>query len=377
MRKTVTVQTDEITEVLSTAFDYEFTGESHFEVPEITGVPEEFNIGLIVGPSGSGKSLCLAEFGEEEQFKWNAHQAIASQFKDADDARERLSSVGLNTIPSWMRPYNVLSTGEKFRVDLAQKIKDNACIDEFTSVVDRPVAKSCSHAIQRYIRKENIKNVVFATCHYDVIEWLQPDWVFDSSTGKLNLRRGSVRPDIKLEIVPCSSEAWTIFKDHHYLSDEINKAAHCWLITWDDVLIGFAASLAFPIRYYKNAWRGHRTVVLPDYQGLGIGVRISDTIAQMHIDRGKKYFSKTAHPRMGAYRDASSLWRPTSKNHQTRTDYLKLTPEQESKYKNRLLHANRMTYSHEYIGEKDPDLQRVEQLEKFTAADLQKWMKMG
>ena len=54
--------------------------------------------------------------------------------------------------------------------------------------------------------------------------------------------------------------------------------------------------------------------MLPDFQGMGIGVRFSDTIAQIHLDQGHRYFSRTAHPRMGFYRETSELWKPTSKN---------------------------------------------------------------
>ena len=51
-------------------------------------------------------------------------------------------------------------------------------MDEFTSVVNRDVAKSMSHALQRYIRQKDLK-IVIASCHFDIIEWLQPDYVFN------------------------------------------------------------------------------------------------------------------------------------------------------------------------------------------------------
>ena len=51
-------------------------------------------------------------------------------------------------------------------------------MDEFTSVVNRDVAKSMSHALQRYIRQKDLK-IVIASCHFDIIEWLNPDYVFN------------------------------------------------------------------------------------------------------------------------------------------------------------------------------------------------------
>jgi ABC-type ATPase with predicted acetyltransferase domain len=79
----------------------------------------------------------------------------------------------------------VLSTGEKFRADLSRRVKDDAVIDEFTSVVDRNVAKAASVAMSKYVRLNNIKRIVIATCHRDIVDWLEPDWVIDTDTGHL------------------------------------------------------------------------------------------------------------------------------------------------------------------------------------------------
>lgn len=346
----ITVEQDEATAEISRQFDYMFDGTSTFTPPLLPAVDQEFSIGLIVGPSGSGKTTLLSRFGQTRVINWKETAAVVSQFRGAEDAQQRLTAVGLNTVPSWMRPYHVLSTGEKFRADLARRLETGAIIDEFTGTVDRTVACSCAHAVQRYIRKNHLRRVMFATCHYDVVPWLQPDWAFDTSTGRI-ARRGSVqRPSIKLEIVPCGTKAWAAFSNHHYLSEAINPAARCWLAHWGDNLVGFTAALAFPNGNFKNGWREHRTVILPDYQGLGIGVRLSDAIASMFVADGKRYFSKTTHPRMGGYRDASFLWRGTSKNHKARADYLiQRAPTKEDAYKDR--HADRVAYSHEYIGE--------------------------
>jgi GNAT superfamily N-acetyltransferase len=223
-------------------------------------------------------------------------------------------------------------------------------IDEFTSVVDRNVAKSCANSIRRYVDQKNIKGLVFASCHYDIIEWLRPDWVFDTSSGRLTARGYERRPEIVLEMLPCSTEAWTMFRNHHYLDGNINKGARCWIAVWDGTPVGFSAALSFPNGNLKNAWRGHRTVVLPDYQGLGLGVRISDATAEIFVGQGCRYFSKTAHPRMGEYRNRSLLWKPTSKNERTREDYGKGRSTYEEGYM--MKHAHRFCYSHEYIGKR-------------------------
>lgn len=337
-------------------FDYSFNGISCFELPKFDA-PErngQWAIGLIVGPSGSGKSSLLSHYyGITETSSWDASLAIASQI-----SCEVLSAVGLNSVPSWCRPYHVLSNGEQFRARLAKTLNTNTAIDEFTSVVDRQVAKSTCHATQRYIRANNMTGIVFATCHYDVIDWLQPDWVFDTQTGVLT-SRGSLRPrpEIKIDIYSCQSDWWEVFRHHHYLDDKINKSARCFLGIYNNQPIAFASSLAYPSGTVKNAWREHRTVVLPDFQGLGIGVRFSDAIAKIFVSNGHRYFSKTAHPRMGEYRNNSPLWKGTSKNGRARKDYLYIPKGVDSaeakirKEHNRAkIDAPRICYSHEFIG---------------------------
>lgn len=343
-----TVMVDDMVKKVSAAFDYEFTGESSFVVPKLV-TPKEYQIGLIVGPSGSGKSSILKNIGCPITPKWERDKAICSHF----DSIDKLHAVGLNSIPTLCKPYHVCSNGEQHRADMARQLKDGAVIDEFTSVVDRSVAKSLSHAIHRYIRQMGLQKVTFATCHYDVVDWLCPDWIFDTSTGELTRGLLRQRPAITLEIMPATRKLWSAFAPHHYLSDKINNTAKCWAAIWNDVIVGFASTLTYPSGTVKNAYREHRTVVLPDYQGLGIGVRLSDAVAEIHIRQGKRYFSKTANPRMGGYRDNSLLWRPTSKNKKKRDDYVsRSTQNNNDKFSAKLLlsHASRECWSHEYVG---------------------------
>ena len=91
-------------------------------------------------------------------------------------------SVGFGSVPSWMKPYSVLSNGEKMRVDLARALleRDFVVFDEFTSVVDRQVAQTASIAVSKAIRRTQ-KKFIAVTCHSDIIEWIQPDWIFDTN----------------------------------------------------------------------------------------------------------------------------------------------------------------------------------------------------
>jgi len=183
---TSSVERDEHIIASEKAFDCLFDGTSKYypwEKPK--NLPDDYNIGVIVGSSGSGKSTLLNEFGQEEKPEWNPNKSIISHFESPDDGINKLSAVGLSTVPNWYKPYHVLSNGEQFRADLARKIKDGAVIDEFTSVVDRNVAKAASVSLSKYIKKYEIKNVVISTCHEDILDWLEPDWVVNTNSGEV------------------------------------------------------------------------------------------------------------------------------------------------------------------------------------------------
>ena len=347
--KSIKVEIDEALLAACQPFDYAFDGTSTFDVPEFDAPKRDgsWGIGLIVGPSGSGKTTLLSDnYGISKPFVWDGSKAIASQVDF-----NKLMAVGLNSVPTWCRPFHVLSNGEAFRANMAAILDNDTSFDEFTSVVDRNVAKSCSHAIQRHIRNAGIKGVVFSSCHYDIIEWLQPDWVFDVQKGQV-IQQGFFRKrePVGLDVRRCDRSIWSIFRQHHYLTGEMNKAAQCYAAYWGDAIVGFCAVLAFPNGNFKNAFRGHRTVVLPDYQGLGIGVRLSDAVARHYVSNGCRFFSKTAHPRMGEYRQKSVNWKATSKNKMSRKDYkVAQITDSRKEGKHMLLHANRTCYSHEYI----------------------------
>jgi hypothetical protein len=58
-------------------------------------------------------------------------------------------------------------------------------VDEFTSVVDRQIAKVGALAFGKAWRRNKGHKAVLLSCHYDIIEWLQPDWVYNIDTNEL------------------------------------------------------------------------------------------------------------------------------------------------------------------------------------------------
>lgn len=155
----------------------------------------DWQIGLIVGPSGTGKtSIGKRLFGGGKLVDlysgWGENPIVDEIAPNGDfnAVTGALANVGLGDVPSWLRPFHALSNGQRFRAGLARVITDapdEVIIDEFTSVVDRQIAKIGAMAFAKGWRRNKGKKCVLLACHYDIVDWLQPDWVFDTGTGEL------------------------------------------------------------------------------------------------------------------------------------------------------------------------------------------------
>lgn len=171
-------------------------------------LPENWNIGLICGGSGTGKTTIVNELFKDNiitSFNWTDDSVLDNMPKDIStkDIEKMFYAVGFGSVPSWLKPYKVLSNGEKMRVDLARALleKNFIVFDEFTSVVDRQVAKTACIAINKAIKNTN-KKFIAVSCHKDIIEWLQPDWLFDTDEMKQVFQLAhDQKKDLKLEVV--------------------------------------------------------------------------------------------------------------------------------------------------------------------------------
>lgn len=160
--------------------------EEHF-VGEIK-LPDKWSVGAIVGRSGTGKSTIAKQvFGDSyvRGYDYKSASVIDDmpKGKTVEEIEKAFYTVGFGSVPCWLKPYSVLSQGEKMRVDMARALleKDEIVFDEFTSVVDRTVAQTVSLALSKGVRREG-KRFVAVTCHRDILDWLEPDWVFDTDT---------------------------------------------------------------------------------------------------------------------------------------------------------------------------------------------------
>lgn len=348
---------DKYTEYVYDAFDIQNKEETITEINFnlLEGKSFDWNIGVILGGSGSGKTSILKKCGKLKQPIFDSEKPLISNFDwvEPKEATLILTSMGLSSVPTWLRPFHTLSNGEQYRAILAYLVasaKDGEVIliDEYTSVVDRDVAKAMSFALQKYIRKEN-KKVILASCHYDILEWLMPDWTCSPQKGGVLERcdyRRQGRPQIELQISRVEYDTWNLFKKHHYLTEDVSKSCKFFLFTWNGKPIGINAVIPQPSGHFKNGVRESRIVVLPEYQGLGLGYKISEFTGAIYKNSDYRYFTKTVHPALGEYRNCKKdKWKGTSKNGKK--------PEAqngmgEMKGWNVL---TRTSYCHEYVGE--------------------------
>lgn len=183
---------------------------------------DEWNVGVIVGASGTGKTTIARELFPDaiiENNEYNAKSVIDDmpKSKTVKEITQAFNSVGFSSPPSWLKPYFVLSNGEKMRVDLANGILSNQ----------------------------------------------------------------KKRPEISVKIYECGSDLWKMFRKYHYLNTDIRTGAKCYLMTVNDKMAGFLATIVFPhpVQSYRKV---HRLVILPDYQGIGLG-RIFLNLIGKHV----------------------------------------------------------------------------------------------
>jgi len=276
---------------------------AHSLTVELPGIDEDWRIGAIVGPSGSGKTtLARAVYGEAlyDPPPWPKDAAIIDCLGNAQPAggmtipikqlAHTLTAVGLGSVPTWLKPYRVLSTGERFRADLARALlsggqnftqrrgdaekqstadlcapaplRENSSllvIDEFTSTLDRTIAQTASAALSRLLRspKSAIHNPKFIalTCHTDILPWLAPDWVLDLtvrgagvSPAQKDARAGEThtprvwtysrgclqRPTLRLAVRRVPQCLWPHFARHHYLAGGLAASATCYAAFWPE-----------------------------------------------------------------------------------------------------------------------------------------------
>jgi len=303
-------------------------------------LPKKWQIGLIVGKSGTGKTTIAKQLFQDAyitNFNYIAESILDDMPKECsiEQITSAFNSVGFSSPPSWLKPYSVLSNGQKMRVDLARAILEPQkffVFDEFTSVVDRNVAQIGSFAMQKAIRKTE-KQFIAVSCHFDVQDWLLPDWVFNTDTMTFQSFEGQKknRPEIKFEIFQTADKSvWKMFAKYHYLSHTHNNAANVYLAFINDELAGFLSVLHLP-NIDKTIKKVHRLVILPDYQGAGFGIKFLNEIGKIYKEEKWRFTIVTSSPSLINTLKRNSKWKCNHFGRTTGGNKLKVAEGNKSK----------------------------------------------
>jgi ABC-type ATPase with predicted acetyltransferase domain len=251
-------------------------------------IPKQWNIGLIYGASGSGKTTLAKHLFGNDIFEssLNENESIIDQLPkeyNYEDCANILNGIGLNSVPCWIRPIKTLSNGQKARAEAAYLMckQDFICIDEWTSVVDRTVAKAMSVCLHKFAKKYQ-KQIILLSCHYDILEWVKPDWLIDCNKQIFELPKSedfffNKREKLEFSIKEIGRESWKYFSKYHYLSEKLPAGKiYLYGIFHKDNQIGFQCFANYTPHKQgtKIIFHFNRTVIHPDYNGLGLGIKL-------------------------------------------------------------------------------------------------------
>lgn len=157
------------------------------------------------------------------------------------------------------------------------------------------------------------------------------------------------RPTCRLDIYETKAKSyyWSIFRKYHYLSHSLNNASRVFVATLNGQIAAFTSLLPFPHPKKKGYWKIHRTVVLPDFQGIGLGGILTNYICQLFANEGKGVITTTSNPARIASLKKSPLWIATRFG---RASVGCDTGKIQNKHVKGSTSAARITASFEYIG---------------------------
>ena len=108
---------------------------------------------------------------------------------------------------------------------------------------------------------------------------------------------------------------WQIFRQYHYLNGSLGAGVRCCTAIYQGKPIAFIAiaSVIMKAKYH----RASRLVVLPDYQGIGVGKRLLNFIAELYTFQTKlPFYILTSNPQV--IRGNLSDWKITRFGHATK-----------------------------------------------------------
>jgi GNAT superfamily N-acetyltransferase len=148
------------------------------------------------------------------------------------------------------------------------------------------------------------------------------------------------RPPIKIGIYRANG-FWPLFARHHYLNHGIHKSSTQYVGFYDDRPVVFCSYIFTPNHGFYTR-KVHRLVVLPDYQGIGIGIRTLDITARIESEAHEYVGITTSLNGFAKSVMKNENWRLISAGHLNINRYNKWAVQSSS--------SNRNTYSFRWRG---------------------------
>jgi len=276
------------------------------------------DITLITGDSGSGKSVLLKAL--EKDIKQDlglsyinindilpiiGKPLIETVGETLEEGLELLSKVGLNDAFLFLRSYEQLSDGQKYRYKIAKMIESKAqfwIMDEAMATLDRDTAKIVAFNLQKLARQQG-KAVLAATTHTDLLGDLNPSVHIHKRFGKeicIVYYTNEPAKECSLVREMCvdegTTEDWRKLAGFHYRSHKIVGPRKIFCLKRGDELCGvivycyppptcFGRRLVLPKMSMKELNEKlsiiSRVVVHPKYRTIGLGVKlVKETLAK-------------------------------------------------------------------------------------------------
>jgi ABC-type transport system involved in cytochrome c biogenesis ATPase subunit/GNAT superfamily N-acetyltransferase len=269
------------------------------------------DIVYITGDSGSGKSVLLKALEKDirqdlgltciniADIKPKPNKPLIETVgKSLEDALELLSRVGLNDAFLFLRSYEQLSDGQKYRYKIAKMIESQAqfwIMDEFAATLDRDTAKIVAFNLQKHARQQG-KAVLAATTHIDLFEDLNPSVHIHKRFGKeitvnyypnVPAKECSLVKEMRIE--EGSMDDWRKLAGFHYRSHKVAGPRKIFRLARGDELCGvivycYPPPTAFGRRFVlpKMTMRElneklsiiSRVVVHTKYRTIGLGAKL-------------------------------------------------------------------------------------------------------
>ncbi len=271
------------------------------------------DIVYITGDSGSGKSVLLRAIMKDlgdEAADINAVKLeptkplIETVGKTVQEGLELLSRVGLSDAFLFLRTYEQLSDGQKYRYRLAKLLEQKRqwwIMDELAATLDRDTAKIVCYNLQK-IARANKRSVIAATTHTDLLEDLAPSVHIHKRFGKeITVNYYPSKPAIEcslakeMQVEDGSTKDWRDLASFHYRSHKIAAPRKIFCLKRGDELCGvivycyppstsFGRRIVLPKMSMKELNSKlctiSRVVVHPKYRTIGLGSKlVKETLA--------------------------------------------------------------------------------------------------